>query len=375
MIVGILLVVDDRLVGLTGKVRHIHALGRAEQILEPEIPQKYKQQNGKDANRKDAREIAHALGPLAPALVCLFRQVLTDAEKGVLFLRTLAAPLGKRALLVEVFFAGVERFEHLPRRLIALAQIRLHGAERDALELLGNVAVPLPRRLGATGNVHERDLLRGVRVIRKMAREHLIEHDAEGIQVTARVGIEALGLLGRDIVHGADGLTAALFMDILERGDAEVSDLDHVIVRDHDVLRLDVPVDDAVGVRVLQRLADLRGVVQRLRGAEYTVLCHALLERLALDELHDNILRLAAVADIVDRDDIRLREHGDRVRLRLKAVFQLGIRRHLIAQDLDGNIAVQLVAHGLVDDRHAAAADDLQDLVAVVEHLADITIH
>ena len=133
-----------------------------------------------------------------------------------------------------------------------------------------------------------------------MAREHLIEHDAEGIQVTARVGIEALGLLRCDIVHGADGLTATLFMDILERGDAEISDLDHVVVRDHDVLRFDVPVDDAMGVRVLQRLADLRGVVQRLSGAEYAVLCHALLERLALDELHDDILRLSAVADIVD---------------------------------------------------------------------------
>ena len=176
-------------------------------------------------------------------------------------------------------------------------------------------------------------------------------------------------------MHGADGLTAALFMDILERGDTEISDLDHVVVRDHDVLRFDVPVDDAMGMRVLQRLADLRGVVQRLRGAEYTVLRHALLERLAFDKLHDDILRLPAVADIVDRDDIRLREHGDRVCLRLEAIFQLSVRRHLIAQDLDGDIAVQLVAHGLVNDRHAAAADDLQDLVAVVEHLTDIAIH
>ena len=223
--------------------------------------------------------------------------------------------------------------------------------------------------------MHERNLLRGVRVIGQVAREHLIEHDTEGIQVAARVGIEALGLLGRDIVHGADGLTAALFMDILERGDAEISDLDHVVVRNHDVLRFDVPVDDAMGVRVLQCLADLRGVVQRLDGAEYTMLRHALLERLAFDKLHDDILRLPAVADIVDRDDIRLREHGDRVRLRLEAVFQLSVRRHFIAQDLDGDIAVQLVAHGLVNDRHAAAADDLQDLVAVVEHLTDIAIH
>ena len=61
--------------------------------------------------------------------------------------------------------------------------------------------------------------------------------------------------------------------------------------------------------------------------------------------------------------------------LRLKAVFQLGILRHLITQDLDGDIAVQLMAHGLINDRHTAAADDLQDLVAIVQHLADITIH
>ena len=375
MIVGILLIIDDRLVGLAGKVRHIHALGRAEQILEPEIPQEHEQQNGKDADRENTREITHALGPLAPALVCFLRQVLTDTEKGVLFLRALAAPFGKRALLVEVLLAGAERFEHFPRRLIALAQVRLHGLERDTLELLGNVAVPLPWRLGAAGDVHERNLLRGVRVIGQVAREHLIEHDTEGIQVAARVGIEALGLLGRDIVHGADSLTAALFMDILERGDAEISDLDHVVVRDHDVLRFDVPVDDAMGVRVLQCLTDLRGVVQRLDGAEYTMLRHALLERLAFDKLHDDILRLPAVADIVDRDDIRLREHGDRVCLRLEAVFQLSVRRHFITQDLDGDIAVQLVAHGLVNDRHAAAADDLQDLVAIVEHLTDIAIH
>ena len=101
----------------------------------------------------------------------------------------------------------------------------------------------------------------------------------------------------------------------------------------------------------------------------------ALLERHALDELHDDILRIAAVPHIIHRDDVRLREHGDGVCLRLKAVFQLGILRHLITQDLDGDIAVQLMAHGLINDRHAAAADDLQDLVAIVQHLADITIH
>ena len=65
-------------------------------------------------------------------------------------------------------------------------------------------------------------------------------------------------------MHGADGLTAALLVDILERGDAEISDLDHVVVRDHDVLRFDVPVDDAPAVGVAEAPHDLCNEVQRL---------------------------------------------------------------------------------------------------------------
>ena len=300
---------------------------------------------------------------------------MPHAEERLFFLRVLLAPLGERTLLIEVLFAGVERFEQFPRRLIALAQVRLHRLERDALKLLGDCAVPLPRRLCAAGNVLERDLLRGVGVIRQVPGRHLIEHDTKRIQVAARVCIEALCLLGRNIVHRSNGLTTALLVDVFQCGNAEIRHLDHVVVRDHDVLRLDVAVDDAVRVRVLERFCNLRGIAQRLLRAEHAALREALLERHALDELHDDILRITAVSHIVHRDDVRLREHGDGVRLRLKAVFQLGILRHLIAQDLNGDIAVQLMAHGLINDRHAAAADDLQDLVAVVQHLADITIH
>ena len=300
---------------------------------------------------------------------------MPPAEEGLFFLRVLLAPLGERTLLIEVLFAGVECFEQLPRRLIALAQVGLHRLERDAFKLLGDVAVPLPRRLGAAGDVLECDLLRSVGVIRQVAGRHLIEHDAERIQVAARVGIEPLRLLGRNIVHRADGLAAALLADIFQRGDTEIRHLDHVVIRDHDVLRLDVAVNDAVRMRVLERFCDLRGIAQRLLRAEHAALREALLERHALDELHDDILRVAAVPHVIHRDDVRLREHGDGVCLRLKAVFQLGILRHLITQDLDGDIAVQLMAHGLINDRHAAAADDLQDLVAIVQHLADITIH
>ena len=95
-----------------------------------------------------------------------------------------------------------------------------------------------------------------------------------------------------------------------EAGDAEVSDLDAAVAKHHDVLRLDVAVDDAARMRVRERLHDLRDEVQRLTPVELAALFHILLERDAVDELHDDILRLAA-ADVVDRDDIRVREHCD----------------------------------------------------------------
>jgi len=69
-------------------------------------------------------------------------------------------------------------------------------------------------------------------------------------------------------------------------------------------VRLDVAVDDAAAVRVLKRLGDLRGEVERFAPVELALLLHVLLERDALDELHDDIVDAVRMGHVVDAHDI-----------------------------------------------------------------------
>ena len=127
-------------------------------------------------------------------------------------------------------------------------------------------------------------------------------------------------------------------------------------------------------MRVLQRLADLRCEKQRLLPAHRPLLGHILLERNAFQQLHDNILQIIGMADVVHRNDIRVRQHSDGLRLRLKPALELRILRHILPQNFNGDIAVQPVAQRFIDNGHAAAADDFENLVAVVEHLPNVFV-
>ena len=66
-----------------------------------------------------------------------------------------------------------------------------------------------------------------------------------------------------DILGAGQGEVALLPEDL---GDAEIRDLHPAAFIQQDVLRLDVAVHDALLVRELQRLADLRHDLQRLHG-------------------------------------------------------------------------------------------------------------
>ena len=108
--------------------------------------------------------------------------------------------------------------------------------------------------------------------------------------VGAEVERLALDELGRHVRRRAEELAGdghALQVDDLR--DAEVHQLEHAVLADHDVLGLDVAVDDAGGVRVRERAADLDGDQRRdLREGE-RARGQELLERLAVDELGDDV--------------------------------------------------------------------------------------
>ena len=80
----------------------------------------------------------------------------------------------------------------------------------------------------------ERDRDRRLAVERQPPGDHLVEHDAERIQIGARVELAALRLLGRDVrdaAHHHPGLGDAdrVFRD--RARDAEVAELHDVVAR------------------------------------------------------------------------------------------------------------------------------------------------
>ena len=102
-------------------------------------------------------------------------------------------------------------------------------------------------------------------VERHIPGEHLVEDDAERVDVRLAVDVVAERLLGRDVVGRAEHAAVGGQPVLVERaGDAEVGDLGRALVVDQHVLGLDVAVDDVVRVGAAERAGDLDRVGDRL---------------------------------------------------------------------------------------------------------------
>jgi hypothetical protein len=145
-------------------------------------------------------------------------------------------------------------------------------------------------------------------------------------------------------------------------GEAEIQNLGSVR-RQENVPGLDVAVDDAGAMSGAQRAShgdrDVDPCLQIDPAA-----CKALLQRFALQQLHDEIrVTVANIADVVKGADVRMLEGGDRAGFALEAVSRLGGLGDIRGQHLDGDVAIEPRVARLVDLAHAARADRGDDLV------------
>ena len=106
---------------------------------------------------------------------------------------------------------------------------------------------------------------------------------------------------------GAEHVVILREVTVLGAGDAEVHHLDVAVGQHHDVLRLDVAVDDLVLMRHGERGADLRANLGDLLGVERAVAADAALEVGAAQVLHNDVIGVAVLAPIVDAHDVRAR--------------------------------------------------------------------
>ena len=206
------------------------------------------------------------------------------------------------------------------------------------------------------------------------AGEQLVEKDAQRVDVGACVDIEAadLRLVRAHVLRRADEVVELGEQCFLGEprtrrlGDAEVDHLRDrlgVVQRDEHVRWLDVTVDDALLVRVLDGVADLHEQVQPLPHRELGLVT-VLGDGDALDKLHHEV-RPACLggAGLQHRRDVRVIHHRQRLPLGLEPRDHL-LGVHAELDDLQGDPAsdrVLLLGH--VHDAEAALADLLEDLV------------
>jgi hypothetical protein len=121
-------------------------------------------------------------------------------------------------------------------------------------------------------------------------------------------------------------------------------------------------VHDPLSVRRVERVRDLGSELDDLVERQRPLL-QAVGERFALEQLHDEEVRLALVADVEQRADVRMVEGGDRLRLALEALPPILVLSEARGKQLDRNAAVKAGVASPPYFAHAAGADRRLKLV------------
>ena len=256
------------------------------------------------------------------------------------------------------------------RRGRGIAVVRVLGqrAREHALDVGGQPGDEARERLGVLVDdaVHDAGDRRGEE--RRPAREQGVGHGCEREDVGAAVHVLDASLLGGRVERGPDELAGRreAHARALQAGDPEVRDLG-LARRQHDhVGRLDVAVNDAVAVSVVEGARDLGDGAHHDRPG-HGALAREVGERLAAQQLEgdEERSRGRVASHVVHDDDAGVVERRGDAGL-LQEAFLVGLQLARLGGRLDhleGHGAVEDGVAGLVDDAHRPAPDLALDLV------------
>ena len=150
---------------------------------------------------------------------------------------------------------------------------------------------------------------------RRPSGQHVIEDRPQAVDVARRTDLDtstegqAPGLLGGHVAGRAHERPRGgeRRIDVDPLGQAEVADIRVPLEIDQDIRRLEVAVQDAAFVGVVDRPADRHQQSGRFEGRQ-RAFGELLRQRRPLDVLHGEIRMAVAFSDLQDRDDVRVRQ-------------------------------------------------------------------
>ena len=285
---------------------------------------------------------------------------------------------------------GLERTREIARRreavLLALRE-RLHHAGLE----LGRVARDDRRRRRDDARL---DLLErveiGVHAEEALVGRQLPEHDAEREDVGGAIDLGPAHLLGRHIGELAlERARARRRQAIGDLGDAEVDDLGVALVRQEEVVRRDVAVDEAEELPVLAAQlvgrveavgrvgADARREVGHDPHVPLFGAPHHLAQRLAVEVLHGDPVGVVVLPEVEHLRDVGVVDPRGDPRLVEEHIDELVIFDEVRVDALDRHPlleAARSIHPRQVDARHATDADLVDDAVAAEKEGAGLLV-
>ncbi len=229
---------------------------------------------------------------------------------------------------------------------IAPRGVLLQGLQADCLDVAVHLGLELRGGYGLLVSDHVQSVEGRRPVERRPAREQLVEDRAERVLVGGGPDSTRLAprLFGSHIARRAEdgeGVgPARLPLQLLHQ--PEVGDLEGAIFREQDIGRLEVTMDDLFFMRMgdldraSQHFHDSRGLGRRLG------LAPDLLRQVATgEEFEREVGQSIVLADLEDANDVRMFDPGDRPRLGLEPLDDLGSRSGPGPDHLQGHEPVQ----------------------------------
>lgn len=282
-----------------------------------------------------------------------------------------ARPIGQESAERTGVLEGLEVVDQGEGVAVAIFLFLGHHLFADLGELGGDVGAERAR----VGRGREEDLADGVvgvgGGVGRRAGEAFVERGAEAVDVVLCVDIlRVADLLGAHVGRRADGGSGLGELGLgggeVLLGEAEVGELCVAAAVDHDVVGLDVAVDDLVLGGDDEGLRDVEDDAQCF-GFGQGPLAQALGEGAAGDVLEDDVVEARGLVEVGvhDGDDIGVADAGSELGFADEALRDFGaFAGHDGRQDLERHVDLQRGVGGEVDGAHAAGAELADDLTS-----------